>query len=75
MLLNSIVSIYYYLAVPREMLFKDPDEGDRLPVPVLVSGVVAIAMVVLVVIFILPNPFVRVADLSTLAPITLAAGG
>jgi NADH-quinone oxidoreductase subunit N len=73
MLVNSVVSIYYYFLVPRYMLFKDPARDERLPVPMLVSAVVAVAMVALFAIFVVPNPFARVAELSTLP--SLALGG
>ena len=66
MLVNSVISIAYYFAVPRQMIFKDPEDGSPLRVPVLVSAVVAVAMVALVVIFILPSPFADLADLATL---------
>ena len=66
MLVNSVISIAYYFAVPRQMIFKDPEDGSPLRVPVLVTAVVAVAMVALVVIFILPSPFADLADLATL---------
>jgi NADH-quinone oxidoreductase subunit N len=66
MLVNSVVSIYYYFSVPRQMIFQDPVDDSPLVSPRLVSAVVAVAMVALVAIFILPNPFARVAQLSTL---------
>jgi NADH:ubiquinone oxidoreductase subunit 2 (subunit N) len=72
MLVNSVISVGYYFAVPRQMIFKDPEDGSRLRVPVLVSAVVAVAMVALVVVFILPNPFARLADLSTLVGLHLS---
>ena len=73
MLVNSVVSIYYYFLVPRQMLFKDPERDERLRVPVLVTAVVGLAMVALFVIFVLPGPFADVADLSVFG--SLAAGG
>jgi len=73
MLINSVVSIYYYFVVPRQMLFKDPERDERLQVPVLVTAVVGLAMVALLAIFVVPNPFAEIADLSVLAP--LALGG
>jgi NADH-quinone oxidoreductase subunit N len=66
MLVNSVISVAYYFAVPRQMIFKDPEDGSPLRVPVLVTAVVAVAMVALVVIFILPSPFADLADLATL---------
>jgi NADH-quinone oxidoreductase subunit N len=66
MLLNSVVSIYYYFAVPREMIFKPAADESRMNVSWLVTAVVALATLALVVVFILPNPFARLAQLSTL---------
>jgi NADH-quinone oxidoreductase subunit N len=73
MLLNSVVSIYYYFMVPRQMLFKDPERDERLRVPFLVTAVVGLAMLALFVIFVIPNPFAEIADLSVLR--SLAVGG
>ncbi|MDQ3210971.1 MAG: NADH-quinone oxidoreductase subunit N [Actinomycetota bacterium] len=66
MLVNSVVSVFYYLFVPRQMFLRDPADPSRLRVPVLVTAVVAVAMVALVAIFVLPNPFARLAEISTL---------
>jgi NADH-quinone oxidoreductase subunit N len=66
MLVNSVVSIYYYFLVPRQMIFREPADASPLRVPVLVTAVVALAMVALIAAFVLPNPFARLADLSTL---------
>jgi NADH-quinone oxidoreductase subunit N len=66
MLVNSVISVAYYFAVPRQMIFREAEDGSRLRVPILVTAVVAVAMVALVVVFILPSPFARLADLSTL---------
>ena len=66
MLLNSVISIYYYFAVPREMIFKPATDESRMSVSWLVTGVVALATIALVAVFILPNPFARLAQLSTL---------
>jgi NADH-quinone oxidoreductase subunit N len=66
MLINSVVSVGYYLAVPKQMIFQPAADGSELRSSWLVTAVVAIAMVALLAIFILPNPFARVAQLSTL---------
>jgi NADH-quinone oxidoreductase subunit N len=69
MLVNSVVSIYYYVLVPRQMIFTPPEDRAPLPVPALVTGVVGLATVALVVLFLFPNPIAHVADLSTLSPL------
>jgi NADH-quinone oxidoreductase subunit N len=66
MLVNSVVSVFYYLLVPRQMFLRPPADRSRLRVPVLVTAVVALATVALVAIFVLPNPIARLAEISTL---------
>ncbi len=66
MLVNSVISIVYYLAVPRQMFLQDAPDRSPLRVPALVTGVVAVTMVAVVALFVLPGPFTRLADLSTL---------
>jgi NADH-quinone oxidoreductase subunit N len=67
MVVNSVVSVAYYFMIPRQMIFREPGEGLlQLRSPALVTTVVLIAMVALVAIFFVPNPFARLADLSTL---------
>src|SRR5947199_2454647 len=67
MLVNSVVSIVYYFAVPRTMLFIEPEAGETLRPSWLVTAVVAAAMIALVVIFVIPNPIAHLGDLSSLA--------
>ena len=66
MLINSVISIYYYFAVPRQMIFAETEDVTPLRTSWLVTAVSAAAMVAIVAIFILPNPIARMADLSTL---------
>ena len=67
MLVNSVVSISYYFAVPRAMIFRDAATDEPLRPSVLVSGVVALAVIALLLIFILPNAFAHLGDIATLA--------
>jgi NADH-quinone oxidoreductase subunit N len=67
MLVNSVVSIVYYFAVPRAMLFTEPEAEESLRSSWLVTAVVTAAMVALVVIFVIPNPIAHLGDLSSLA--------
>ena len=67
MLVNSVISVAYYFARAAT----DDLQGARgrcalCGCPILVTAVVAVAMVAIVVVFILPSPFARLADLSTL---------
>jgi NADH-quinone oxidoreductase subunit N len=66
MLVNSVISVVYYFAVPRAMLFKDPENAEQLRPARLVGAVVALAVVALVAIFILPNAFAHLGDVATL---------
>ena len=69
MLVNSVISVAYYFAVPRQMIFKEPADAAPLRAPSLATAVVSVATVAIVVLFILPNPFARLAELSTLVGI------
>jgi NADH:ubiquinone oxidoreductase subunit 2 (subunit N) len=60
------VSIGYYFAIPKQMIFQPALDESRLRSPWLVATVVAIAMVALLAVFVIPNPIARVAQLSTL---------
>jgi NADH-quinone oxidoreductase subunit N len=66
MLVNSVVSVFYYLAVPREMFLRDAADRSRLRVPALVTAVVGVSMFAIVAIFVLPGAIARLAELSTL---------
>jgi NADH-quinone oxidoreductase subunit N len=66
MLVNSVVSVFYYLAVPRQMFLRDAADRSRLRVPGLVTAVVVVAMIAILAIFVLPNAVARLAEISTL---------
>jgi NADH-quinone oxidoreductase subunit N len=70
MLINSVVSIYYYLAIPRAM-FLLPSEERRLVAPALVTGVAMSASIAVVAIGFYPDLVARFPPLSTL----IGAGG
>ncbi|HEY7660595.1 MAG TPA: hypothetical protein VIC58_08345, partial [Actinomycetota bacterium] len=66
MLVNSVVSLYYYLAVPRQMLFEEPDHARPLTPPALVTAVTVVATVVVVVVGLWPELLAHFPPLSTL---------
>jgi NADH-quinone oxidoreductase subunit N len=66
MLINSVISVGYYFAVPKQMIFEPAEDTSPMRSPVLVNAVVAVALVAIVAIFVFPNPIARAADLSTL---------
>jgi NADH-quinone oxidoreductase subunit N len=65
MVVNSVISLYYYLAVARQMFFVD-GEQRRLVSPALVTGVAALALVAVIVLGIYPDLFARLPGDSTL---------
>ncbi|MGZ4149761.1 MAG: NADH-quinone oxidoreductase subunit N [Actinomycetota bacterium] len=66
MLVNSVVSIAYYFAIPRAMLFNAPERNEALSSSWLVNAVVAVAVLALLAIFVLPQAVAHLGDLSTL---------
>jgi NADH-quinone oxidoreductase subunit N len=66
MVLNSVVSLYYYLAIPREMIFTEVEEETRFAAPALVTGVVVLATVAVIAVGIYPDILTKAPQLSTL---------
>jgi NADH-quinone oxidoreductase subunit N len=66
MLVNSVLSLYYYLLVPREMLFRDPIEERPLASPVLVTTATVLATVAIVAVGVYPELLAHFPPLSTL---------
>jgi NADH-quinone oxidoreductase subunit N len=68
MVVNSVVSLYYYVAIVRQMYFVDVPEARPLRAPALVTGVVATAAVVVLAVGIFPDLFARFPPGATLVP-------
>jgi NADH-quinone oxidoreductase subunit N len=66
MVINSVVSLYYYLAVPRAMIFSDPLLERPLRSPALVSFVAMLAMVAVLAVGVYPQLFAKFPPISTL---------
>jgi NADH-quinone oxidoreductase subunit N len=66
MVVNSVVSVFYYLAVARQMIFQPAEDTTPFRTPALVAGVVGLSMAALLFFFLLPGTFSRLADISTL---------
>ncbi len=66
MVLNSVVSIWYYLAIPRAMIFQEPERERPLAAPALVTAVTALAMVAVLAIGVYPDLVTRFPPLATL---------
>ncbi len=67
MVVNSVVSIYYYLAIPRAMIFEEPEVDRPMPSPVLVTAVVTLATAAIVAVGVYPELLAHFPPLSTLA--------
>jgi NADH-quinone oxidoreductase subunit N len=67
MVVNSVISLYYYVGVVRVMYLQDPeDEGVvRFPRPITVAAVAALAGVIVFGVY--PEPFARLAEAARLA--------
>ncbi|HEY7400964.1 MAG TPA: NADH-quinone oxidoreductase subunit N [Actinomycetota bacterium] len=66
MLVNTVMAIYYYFAIPRQMFFEVGEDTTELRVPLLVTGVVAIALIAVLAAFVWPDWFARAPQFSTL---------
>jgi NADH-quinone oxidoreductase subunit N len=67
MVINSVISVGYYFLIPRAMIFEDGEDEAPLRSPILVTAVVAVAMIALLVIFVVPNAIYRLGEVSSLA--------
>jgi NADH-quinone oxidoreductase subunit N len=66
MVVNSVISIAYYFALPRAMIFQEAPSDEAIRSSWLVTAVVATAVVALVAIFVMPNPIAYLGDWSVL---------
>ncbi|MGE5459258.1 MAG: NADH-quinone oxidoreductase subunit N [Solirubrobacterales bacterium] len=66
MVVNSVISIAYYLAIPRAMIFQQPERERPFASPILVTGVAFVAMVAVVAIGVYPELLAHFPPLSTL---------
>ena len=67
MVINSVISVGYYFLLPRAMIFEQPLDDRPLRSPILVTAVVATAMLALVILFILPDAVYHLGQVSSLA--------
>jgi NADH-quinone oxidoreductase subunit N len=67
MVVNSVISLVYYLSIVRPMFFEPAGEPVRpFRLPALLTGVVALAAVTILVVGIFPDLFVHFPRISTL---------
>jgi len=63
---NSVISLYYYAAIAKQMFFVEGIEDRPLRAPALVTGVVALAAAAIVVVGIFPDLFAGFPGNATL---------
>jgi NADH-quinone oxidoreductase subunit N len=61
----SLISLYYYLLVMKQMYMVEPGRKGRVYVPPVLAGVVAVLMVAVIVLGIYPTPLMQAADNAT----------
>ncbi len=66
MVINSVVSLFYYVGVSRVMFLQDPEEQGSVRLPPVVAVAVAGCLIGVVVLGVYPEPFARVADAARL---------
>ena len=70
MLVNSVVSVFYYFAIPKQMLFAKGSDESPLGASKLITLVAAVAMIGVVAILILANVLLNLANGATLVALT-----
>jgi len=66
MVLNSVISLFYYLGVVRVMYIGEPRDEGALSFPRPVTAAIAVAFIGVIAIGIYPEPFARLADAARL---------
>jgi NADH-quinone oxidoreductase subunit N len=66
MVVNSVISIFYYFAIPKQMIFEAGEDPSPLRVPWLVTAVVGLAAAGIVALFVYPDLLARAPQFSTL---------
>jgi NADH-quinone oxidoreductase subunit N len=68
MVINSVISLWYYVAVIRQMYFVRLPEARPVRAPALATAVALVAAVAVVVVGVFPDLFARFPAAATLAP-------
>jgi NADH-quinone oxidoreductase subunit N len=66
MVVNSVISIFYYFTIPKQMIFEAGEDPSPLRVPWLVTAVVGLAAAGIIALFIYPDLLARAPQFSTL---------
>jgi NADH-quinone oxidoreductase subunit N len=67
MVVNSVVSLYYYVGVVRVMYLQEPEQEGVVRFPRPITAAIAAAMAGVVILGIYPEPFARLAEAARLA--------
>jgi len=64
---NSVIALFYYSALPKEMFMNPVPDGDktRIPVPASLTAALGVTALVVVVIGVYPQLFARLGDLAS----------
>jgi NADH-quinone oxidoreductase subunit N len=62
---NSLVSLYYYLRVIREMYITEPDQGSVISIPKTTSGILAVLLIGIIFIGVYPAPILDMIEVAT----------
>jgi NADH:ubiquinone oxidoreductase subunit 2 (subunit N) len=63
-IINTVISVYYYMNVVRQMFFVEPEHSARIAVTPPIAVAVGITFVVTLVMLIYPQPFIDIASRS-----------
>jgi len=68
--INSVIALFYYASVAREMWMSPVPDGDRTPirVPAPLSTALAITAAVVIVVGVYPQSFANFGDMASLVP-------
>jgi NADH-quinone oxidoreductase subunit N len=68
MVVNSVISVVYYMAIAKQMMFVDAPDAARLRIPRLIGATVGLAALAVVAVGVAPDLFAKFPPLSTLVP-------
>ncbi len=61
---NSLVSLYYYLRVVRQLYIAEPADASRLPLPRIAAGALVALMVLVVLVGVYPYPLEAIIEVA-----------
>jgi NADH-quinone oxidoreductase subunit N len=64
-IVNSVISLYYYLNVMKQMYLVAPEETGRFRIPVAINGVLAVLVAGVIFVGVFPQPLFEAAENAT----------